>query len=56
LPARTKINAMMIEGSIVIAAVVGGVCRSWTVFFATAGSLIALAVYAGDIRPTSRRR
>jgi Na+(H+)/acetate symporter ActP len=56
LSARTKLNAIAIVGSILIAAVVGVVFESWIAFLITAAGLIALAVHEGGIRPDRRKR
>ena len=49
--AREKLNAAYISGSLVLAALVGAMTESWTVFFMTAVILLALNVHSGDIRP-----
>jgi len=45
-------------GILTIAAIVGGVFGSWTVFLVMAGTLTALLMHGGDIRttPTSRHQ
>lgn len=47
---RKKLNQGYIQGSFVIAGVIGGVCGSWTVFWTTAFILIALSTHSGEIR------
>lgn len=50
--ARLKLNAAVVQGSLIIAAVVGWACNSWTVFLIVAVILIAAAIYSGEIRTT----
>jgi hypothetical protein len=58
--ARTKMNTVAVNGSLIVAAIIGGMCQSWTVFVVAAATLIGGCLYAGDIRiksqrPTNRR-
>jgi hypothetical protein len=53
--ARTKLNAAAINGALLIAALVGWLFGSWSVFLLTAGVLIAMGLHAGDIRPGQKR-
>jgi hypothetical protein len=59
--ARTKLNMAAINGSIIIAAVVGAALGSWLVFWIVAIVLIVGDLYVGSIRlnnrpPGQRRR
>jgi hypothetical protein len=54
--ARTKLNVAAINGSLVIATVVGLALESWPAFWAVAILLVVGNLYAGAIRPGSRRR
>jgi hypothetical protein len=49
--ARQKLNSASILGSLLVAAVLGGVTNSWIVFIVAALILIALSCHQGDIRP-----
>ncbi len=53
--ARDKLNSAHLVGALVIAGALGLLTRSTTVFFVTAGSLIALSVNSGDIRFKGRQ-
>ena len=53
-------NTVAVNGSLIVAAIIGGMCQSWTVFVVAAATLIGGCLYAGDIRiksqrPTNRR-
>jgi hypothetical protein len=48
--ARQKLNQACVLGCMFLAAVVGGICESWTVFWITAAILIASSFYSGEIR------
>jgi hypothetical protein len=52
--ARDKLNVSYVNGSLLIAAVVGVVTGSWLIFGLAAAVLVAGNVMAGDIRPGSR--
>lgn len=54
--ARKKLNQAFIGGSLIMAAAVGAVVHSWGVFLIAAVVLIALSLYAGDIRTGKRGR
>jgi hypothetical protein len=54
--ARTKLNSAYVTGSLLVAAFVGAIAGSWTVFFISAAVLIAVSIGAGDIRTGRRRR
>lgn len=56
MSARKKLNQAYVNGALVIAAVVGLATQSWTAFVLATAFLVVAALYAGDIRPTSRRR
>ncbi len=53
--ARHKLNQAYVNGAVIFAAVIGVLTESWPIFFVTLGLSIAIAVHAGDIRPTKRR-
>ena len=48
--ARLKLNTAFVQGSLVIAAVIGGVTGSWAVFAIVAAILVGGAYYSGEIR------
>ena len=48
--ARLKLNTAVVQGAIVVAAVIGGVTGSWTVFGIVAVILVGGAYYSGEIR------
>ena len=54
--ARTKLNVAVINGSLVIAAVVGIAFGSWSAFWLVAILLVVGNFYAGAIRPAGQRR
>ena len=54
--ARTKLNVAAINGSLVVAAVVGIAFGSWFAFWLVAISLVAGNLYAGGIRPAGHGR
>ena len=49
--AKRKLNAAYVAGSLLAAAVVGGLTGSGWAFIVTAIVLVALNVHSGDIRP-----
>ena len=53
--ARSKLNVAYVYAAVIIAALIGGVCQSWAVFFVAATLLVAGSIVAGEIRPTPRR-
>jgi hypothetical protein len=55
MSARHKLNAAYAAGSLVVAALIGGMAQSATVFWVALGFLLALNVVAGDIRPSKPR-
>jgi hypothetical protein len=54
--ARTKLNAAFINGAILLAAVVGRILQSWSVFFFALIVFLAVSLYAGEIRPNRTYR
>ena len=56
VPARTDLNVAAINGSLLIATLIGWAAGSWTIFFMTSAVLIAAAVYTGKIRPAPRKQ
>jgi hypothetical protein len=54
--ARRKLNIAFINGALLIGAVVGVACKSWSVFIVAAVVLIGGALYCGDVRPRPGRR
>lgn len=52
--ARKKLNQAFIGGSLIMATAAGAVAQSWAVFLIAAIVLIALSLYAGDIRTGKR--
>lgn len=48
--ARKRLNIIAFYTSLILAAIIGGACQSWTVFYVVAGVLIVGSLYAGDIR------
>lgn len=53
--ARTKLNQAYFTGSAVLAAVVGGLCESWTAFLAALMVLVAANLFRDEIRPGKPR-
>jgi hypothetical protein len=54
--ARQKLNQAVMNGCLIVAGVVGALCRSWLVFGVATAVVIGLAVHGGDIRLRGRRR
>ena len=54
--ARTKLNQAYLNGALIVAAAIGLLAQSWTVFIIAALIGIGLSLYAGEIRPRGRRR
>jgi hypothetical protein len=54
--ARQKPNATSATGALAVGGLVGAMTGSWLAFFVTAGVLLGVSLYAGDIRPGGRRR
>ena len=57
MAARTRLNEIYAVGSIVVAALIGGVTGSWAVFLLALLITIAACLHSGDIRlrPGPRR-
>lgn len=53
--ARTKLNAVSINAALLIGAVLGSICESWSVFFVTTAAIVASEFYTGNIRPPNSR-
>jgi hypothetical protein len=56
LNARTKLNRANVGGSVVVAAIAGGLTTSWLVFCAVAVVLLGLSLNEGSIRLHPRRK
>jgi hypothetical protein len=54
--ARHKLNAACINGSLIIAALVGATANSWNAFILTAAVLTATSVLSGEIRLKQQTR
>jgi len=52
--ARHKLNAAYFNGSLLLAALAGGLADSWAVFAAALALLLGLNLYLGEIRATPR--
>jgi hypothetical protein len=52
--ARQKLNGAYMTGSLILAAIMGGICQSWIAFVLAAGLLLAINLAQGDIRPNKR--
>lgn len=52
--ARKKLNAGYFNGSVFVAALIGWLAQSWTVFFLALAILLVLNMYQGQIRPQRR--
>ena len=53
--ARQKLNGAYVNGALVVAAVLGLMTGSWTIFIFAGAVLIGIAIYDGDIRSHSHR-
>ncbi|CAN5849604.1 hypothetical protein BH23PLA1_BH23PLA1_26170 [soil metagenome] len=53
--ARSKLNVAYAQGCLILAAVVGILAESWTVFAVVLAVLVVGCVLAGEIRPRRRR-
>ena len=51
MSARRKLNAGYFTGSLLVAAVAGGVTQSWLVFGLALAVLVGLNLYRNEIRP-----
>jgi hypothetical protein len=56
LAARQKLNIAYVHDTLIVAAVAGLACKSWTVFFVASVVLVIGTIYGGDVRPGPRRR
>jgi hypothetical protein len=52
--ARQKLNRGYFNGSLLLAALAGGLLHSWLAFALALAVLIALNLFAGEIRPEPR--
>ena len=52
--ARQKLNQGYVQGSLVIAGVIGAACGSWTIFCIAAVILVGLSLQSGEVRLTGR--
>jgi hypothetical protein len=52
--ARQKLNGAYAKGSLIQAAIIGGICQCWIAFILAAGLLLAINLAEGDIRPNKR--
>ena len=50
MPAKEKLNAANFLGSLLVAALVGGLTNSWIVFAIALAALLIANIHAGDIR------
>lgn len=58
MSARQKLNHSMVNGCVVVAAVIGVLSGSWLVFAAALAGGVLLHIHSGDIRlgPRKQRR
>jgi hypothetical protein len=49
--ARQKLNAVAIQGCLILSGIIGLVCQSWLIFLITSMVLIGASLAGGDIRP-----
>ena len=56
MSARHKLNQGYVQGSLIIAGVIGAACESWTVFWIAALILVGLSVHSGEVRLMERPR
>jgi phage-related holin len=56
MSARQKLNAAFLNGSLIVAAVVGWLFGSWAVFALILVLLVVGNLVAGEIRPGRRRK
>ena len=55
MSARRKLNVGFFNGSLIVAAFVGWLFRSWTMFAITFAVLLIGNLLLGEIRPTRRK-
>ena len=56
MSARHKLNQAVIQGCLIVAALVGLLFQSWLVFLLTAAVLVGLSISSGEIRWHSSRK
>lgn len=49
--ARQKLNAVAIQGCLIVSGIIGLVCQSWLIFVIASVVLIGASLTGGDIRP-----
>ena len=49
--ARQKLNAVAIQGCLIVSGIIGLVCQSWLIFLIISVVLIGSSLAAGEIRP-----
>ena len=49
--ARQKLNAVAIQGCLIVSGIIGLVCQSWLIFLIASVVLIGASLAAGDFRP-----
>jgi hypothetical protein len=54
--ARNKLNAAHLNGSVIIAGIIGLLIQSWPIFIAALIVLVVGNVLSGEIRPRSKNR
>jgi hypothetical protein len=54
--ARHKLNAGYFNGSLLLAAALGWLAESWSVFLLALGALLCLNLWQGEIRPRVYRQ
>lgn len=54
--ARQKLNQASVNGALAIAALIGALTHSWTVFVLAALLAAGTSLYGGGIRPHGRRK
>ena len=50
MTARKKLNVAFINGSVLLAGLIGYVCQSWIAFALALVLLLGMSIYAGDVR------
>jgi hypothetical protein len=53
--ARHKLNQAYLLGNVMLAAIAGVLCGSWTVFVVVVVLLVVLSMHAGEIRPFGKK-
>lgn len=49
--ARQKLNAVAVQGCLIVSGIIGMACQSWLIFLITSAVSIGSSLVAGDIRP-----